>query len=98
MESSSQAEPLKILPSLYNDLLLKQVDTLESFQHDICRMNIEKPSELGLKIIGDKCLSAAEAIKLQCGGEYGFTDGEEQHATVLISEEPKKLVDYLQTI
>ena len=38
------------------------------------------------------CLSAAEAIKLQCGREYRFTDGEEQHATVLATEEPEKLV------
>ena len=38
------------------------------------------------------CFSAAEAIKLECGREYGFTDGEEQCATVLASEEPEKLV------
>ena len=62
---SSQVELLKILPSLYNDLLLKKVDTLKSFQLDIRRINIEEPSELGLKIIGDMCLSAAEAIKLK---------------------------------
>ena len=53
MERSSQVELLKILPSLYNDLLLKKVDTLKSFQLDIHRINIEEPNELGLKIIGN---------------------------------------------
>ena len=89
MERSSQSELLKILPSLYNDLLLKKVGTLKAFQLDI---NIKEPSELGLQIINDMCLSAAEAIKLQCGREYGFPDGEEQRATVLATEEPEKLV------
>ena len=91
MERSSQTELLKILPSLYNDLLLKKVDTLKAFQLDIRRLNIKEPSELGLQII-NMCLSAAEAIKLQCGREYGFADGEEQHATILATEEPEKLV------
>ena len=92
MERSSQTELLKILPSLYNDLLLKKVDTLKAFQLDIRRINIKEPSELGLQIINDMCLFAAEAIKLQCGREYGFTDGEEQRATVLATEESEKLV------
>ena len=43
------------------------------------------------------CLSVAEAIKIQCGRKYRFTDGEEHHATekpsqFLASEEPEKLV------
>ena len=92
MERSSQTELLKILPSLYNDLLLKKVDTLKAFQFDIQRINIKEPSELGLQIINDMCRSAAEAIKLQCGREYGFADGEEQHATVLATEGPEKLL------
>ena len=97
MERSSQTELLKILPSLYNDLLLKKVDTLKAFQFDIQRINIKEPSELGLQII-NMCLSAAEAIKLQCGREYGFTDGEEQHATVLATEESQRnLLAYPQT-
>ena len=91
MERSSQTELLKILPSLYNDLLLKKVDTLKAFQLDIQRINIKEPSELGLQIT-NMCLSAAEAIKLQCGREYGFADGEEQRATVLATEESEKLV------
>ena len=92
MERSSQTELLKILPSLYNDLLLKKVGTLKAFQLDIRRINIKEPSELGLQIINDMCLSADEAIKLQCGREYGFPDGEEQRAAVLATEEPEKLV------
>ena len=92
MERSSQTELLKILPSLYNDLLLKKVDTLKAFQLDIQRINIKEPSELGLQIINDMCLSAAEAVKLQCGREYRFADGEKQSATVLATEEPEKRV------
>ena len=74
------------------DLLLKKVDTLKSFQLDIGRIEIKEPNEFGLKIIDDMCLSAAEAIKLQCGREYGIMDGQNQRATAIANEEPERLV------
>ena len=86
VESSSQQDLCKILPKLYNDLLEHKTDTLLEFVVRIHRM--EEPSlsyELSKEIVNLMCTSAAEAIKLQCGREYGFSDGEKLRASKLSS-------------
>ena len=86
VERSSQQDLCKILPKLYNDLLEHKTNTLLEFVVRIHRM--EEPSlscELSKEIVNLMCTSAAEAIKLQCGREYGFSDGEKLRASKLSS-------------
>ena len=85
IECSSQSDLLKILPSLYKSLLEKRTDTLSEFVVQIHGMPIPTlTTELAKEVCGMMCLSAAEAIKLQCGREYGFADeGETLRATDL---------------
>ena len=50
-------------------------------------MNIQEPdSKLGPKILEDFCLAAAEAIKTQCGREYGFANKNEKTRAIVLSE------------
>lgn len=83
MEKSQQKDLLIILPALYQDLTLKKVDTLKEFQVSIHGITIPELSELGINLIGEMCVEAAAAVKLQCGREYGFTDGEAPRAIIL---------------
>ena len=43
----------------------------------------ELSSELSSKVVTMMCHSAAESVKLQCGREYGFSEGEQMRATNL---------------
>lgn len=66
------------------DLNSSNIDTLQKFVVSI--HGIPTPtlsSGLSKKIVDMMCTSAAAAIKLQCGREYGFTDGEKLRATNL---------------
>ena len=44
------------------------------------------------------CVSAAEAIKRQCGWEYGFAEGENRRATDISILHPKNGMDFQRTI
>ena len=73
VEKSSQEELLKILPTLYQDLLEGKADTLNDFIIEIRRVPVKEPSrELARKITNMMCLEAAKGVKLQCGREYVF--------------------------
>ena len=94
VKTSSQAELLVVLPQLYNDLSDKKVETLKDFVVLIHRMSVPTLStEASRKIINMMCLSAATAIKLQCGREYGFSDGEKLRVTDLSSLTGQELND-----
>ena len=83
VEVSSQEELLKILPQLYQDLLMNKVNTLNKFVIKIPGISTptlsSKTAEL---VVKEMCGAAAEAIKLQCGREYGFSS-DQQGATDL---------------
>ena len=51
-------------------------------------------SELATEIVTMMCHSAAEAVKLQCGREYGFSEGEEKRATDLSTLSEAELDGY----
>ena len=51
-------------------------------------------SELATTIVTMMCHSAAEAVKLQCGREYGFSEGEEEQATDLSTMNEAELDGY----
>ena len=79
IEGSSQSDLLKILPNLYKDLLEKRTDTLSDFIVQIHGMPTPTlTTDLSKEVCDMMCLSAAEAIKLQCGREYGFADEDEK--------------------
>ena len=75
IEVSSQIQLLEILPKLYSDLTDGKIDTLQNYVVSIHGMSspvlTNNPSAKILKIM---CTSAASAVKLQCGREYGFGD------------------------
>ena len=75
VEVSSQEELLKIIPTLYTDLKQAKTDTLSKF---VCRIRqMPTPTlttDLSQEVIKRLCMATAEAIKLQCGREYGFSD------------------------
>ena len=76
VEVSSQKELLDILPTLHKDLLNCKVDTLSKFVVSIRGLrNPILSSDTAEMIVREMCVAAAEAIKLQCGREYGFSDG-----------------------
>ena len=79
VEVSSQ----DIFPELYKDLLECKVGTLDKFVVSIHGVSTPKLSTDAAKaIMREMCVPAAEAIKLQCRREYGFSD-QRQHATDL---------------
>ena len=93
VETSSQADLLMLLPKLHEDLLEKNTETLKNFIVSTHRLPIPTlSSEVSKKIIDMMCISAAAAVKLQCGREYGFSTGKELHATDLSSLAPEQLV------
>lgn len=95
VEGSSQEELLDIFPKLYKDLLEHNVDTLNKFVVSIHGMQTPKlPSDTAKMIVKEMCVAAAEAIKLQCGREYGFSD-ETQRATDLSKLKPTDIAGYL---
>ena len=85
IECSSQSDLLKILPKLYRSLLDKKMDVLSNFVVRIHGMPLPAlTTDLSKEICQLMCVSAAKAVKLQCGREYGFADqGEKQRATDL---------------
>ena len=86
IETSNQADLLLLLPQLYIDLSNKNIDTLQRFIISIHGMPTPTLSDnLSKKIIDMMCVSAAAAVKLQCGREYGFAEGEQIRATDLLS-------------
>ena len=93
IETSSQTDLLVQLPALYKDLNDKKVDTLNKFVVSIHGMSTPTLSnDLSKKIIDKMCISAAAAVKLQCGREYGFSDGDKLRATDLSSLTEVELV------
>ena len=83
VEVSSQDELLDIFPELCKDLLECKVGTLDKFVVSIHGVSTPKLSTDAAKaIMREMCVPAAEAIKLQCGREYGFSD-QRQRATDL---------------
>ena len=77
VETSTQAELLVTILQLCKDLNnYNNIDTAE--------IRCFNSWDINSKMIVDMmCTSAAAAIKLQCGREYGFTDGEKSRATNL---------------
>ena len=74
-EVSSQIQLLEILPKLYSDLTDGKIDTLQNYVVSV--HGISSPvltNNLSTKILKMMCTSAASAVKLQCGREYGFGD------------------------
>ena len=93
VETSSQADLLMLLPKLHDDLLEKNTETLKNFIVSTHRLPIPTlSSEVSKKITDMMCISAAAAVKLQCGREYGFSTGKELRATDLSSLAPEQLV------
>ena len=74
-EVSSQIQLIEILPKLYSDLTDGKIDTLQNYVVSV--HGISSPvltNNLSTKILKMMCTSAASAVKLQCGREYGFGD------------------------
>ena len=76
---STQADLLFTLPRLHEDLKAKTVDTLSKFIVSIHGMSTPAlSSDLSRRTVNKMCISAAAAVKLQCGREYGFSDAEKR--------------------
>ena len=83
---SNKINFIQLLPKLHQDLLSQKVDTLNGFVINMSGIPVQEPNDdLTKRIISEMCVKAASAIKLQCGREYGFSDGETARATVLSS-------------
>ena len=75
VEQSEQDDLVEILPKLHTDLLNCNTETLKEFRVDI--HGFTKPtlsSETSEEIVKSMCISAADAILVLCGREYGFSD------------------------
>ena len=76
---NTQADLLFTLPRLHEDLKAKTVDTLSKFIVSIHGMSTPAlSSDLSRRIVDKMCISAAAAVKLKCGREYGFSDAEKR--------------------
>ncbi|KAG1651998.1 ATP-binding cassette sub-family A member 3 [Nymphon striatum] len=72
VQISSQGQ---LLPKLHNDLIKGNIDTLQNYIVSIHGMRTPTLSNnLSTKIIEMMCATAASAVKLQCGKEYGFSE------------------------
>ncbi|KAG1681420.1 Carbonic anhydrase-related protein 10 [Nymphon striatum] len=75
IQISSQGQLLELLPKLHNDLIKGKIDTLQNYIVSIHGMPTPTLSNnLSTKIIEMMCATAASAVKLQCGREYGFSE------------------------
>ncbi|KAG1652562.1 Anaphase-promoting complex subunit 5 [Nymphon striatum] len=75
VQISSQGQLLELLPKLHNDLIKGKIDTLQEYIVSIHGMPTPTLSNnLSIKIIEMMCVTAASAVKLQCGREYGFSE------------------------
>ncbi|KAG1667875.1 Cyclin-A2 [Nymphon striatum] len=75
VQISSQGQLLELLPKLHNDLIKGKIDTLQDYIVSIHGMPTPTLSNnLSTKIIEMMCATAASAVKLQCGREYGFSE------------------------
>ncbi|KAG1715052.1 Myosin-VIIa [Nymphon striatum] len=75
VQISSQGQLLELLPKLHNDLIKGKIDTLQNYIVSIHGMPTPTLSNnLSTKIIEMMCATAASAVKLQCGREYGFSE------------------------
>ena len=75
VEISSQGDLLQILPKLYDELYEGKTNTLSHFVVKMHGIPVPQlSSEVSKEIVKLMCASAAEAMKLQCGREYGFSD------------------------
>ena len=84
VEISDQSQLLHIFPKLYEDLPNGKMDTLQDFLVSYKQLPIDEPeSEIVQELLNRMCTDTAEAIKLQCGQEYGFSDSEPPRATQL---------------
>ena len=98
VETTSQADLLMLLPKLHEDLLEKSTETLKDFIVSTHRLPITTLSgEVPKKSIDMMFISAAAAVRLQRGREYGFSAGEELRATDLSSPVPEQLEFLLTT-
>ena len=79
VKMSTQADFLFTLSKLHEDLKAKRVDTLSKFIVSIHGMSTPTlSSDLSKRIVDKMCISAAAAVKLQCGREYGFFDAKKR--------------------
>ena len=81
----------------YSDLKAKKVDTLTQFEVEMRHIPVHEPTtDLGFKLLNLMCISAADGVMLQCGGEYGFA-GESSNCasdlSLLNKEEHKGLLN-----
>ena len=75
VEVCDQLSLLTILPQLYNDLCVYNMNTLDKYSVVYKHLEIKEPdNDLVKEIIRLMCIDAANGIKLQCGREYGFSD------------------------
>ena len=90
VEVSDQVCLLNILPKLYSNLLQKKTDTLEKFVVSIHGMPVTVLSTDVAKEITGMCISAAEALKRQCGREHGFAGNGKLQATDISQLTPEE--------
>ena len=70
---STQTDLLFTLPKLHQDFKAKRAGTLSKFIVSIHGMSTPTlSSDLSKKILDKMCISAAAAVKLQCGGSMVF--------------------------
>ncbi|KAG1650219.1 hypothetical protein GQR58_028234 [Nymphon striatum] len=75
VQISSQCQLLELLPKLHNNMIKGIIDTLQNYIVSIHSMPTPTLSNnLSTKIIEMMFATAASAVKLQCGREYGFSD------------------------
>ena len=93
IENCNQKDLLNILPTLYHAFITNSTGPLSKYKMTMQHTNIEETdSKLSSKILEDFCLAAGEAIKIQCGREYGFAnENEKTRATVLLEIRINKL-------
>ena len=79
VEKWSQEQLLEILPPLYQDLLARNTNTLEEYQVEYKHVIVEDlANQIQKDAFSMMYVDAAAGIKLQCGGEYGFGDMDEE--------------------
>jgi hypothetical protein len=89
---ATQSECKQLMPTIYDDLKHKKMDTLSEKPEYAVEYSFEvpEPTEEIEKLLLDKfCVGVAESLKTQKGREYGFDSSKKQRATnlALLSDE-----------
>lgn len=90
----SQKELCEIFPKLYHDLKNGLTTTLKKYAVSYRHIKITAPNtELDKTLIKLFCEHAADAVKLQCGREYGFSENLQPRGTELHKLSDAELAD-----